>query len=69
MCSGYEGEVALVRNRFKCALSPLGNLSLNVFTFKAPITTAADDLHKYFFHCFSEKIWLDVSSESSARFT
>ena len=34
---------------------------------KAPITTAADDLHKYFFHCFSEKIRLDVSSESSPR--
>ena len=29
-----------------------------------PITTAADDIHK---HCFSEKIRLDVSSESSAR--
>ena len=35
-------------------------------TLKAPITTAADDIHKYFFHCFSEKIRLDVSSESSA---
>ena len=32
-----------------------------------PITTAADDIHKYFFHCFSEKIRLDVSSKSSAR--
>ena len=28
-----------------------------------PITTTADDIHKY----FSEKIRLDVSSESSAR--
>ena len=36
-------------------------------TIKAPITTAADDSHKYFFHCFSEKIKLDVSSESSVR--
>ena len=36
-------------------------------TLKAPITTAADDIHKKFFHCFSEKIRLDVSSESSAR--
>ena len=36
-------------------------------TLKAPITTAADDIQKYFFHCFSEKIRLDVSSESSAR--
>ena len=29
--------------------------------------TAADDIHKYFFLCFSVKIRLDVSSESSAR--
>ena len=36
-------------------------------TLKTPITTAADDIHKYFFHCFSEKIRLDVSGESSAR--
>ena len=28
--------------------------------------TEADDIHKYLFHCFSEKIRLDVSSESSA---
>ena len=28
-------------------------------TLKAPITTAADDSRKYFFHCFSEKIRLD----------
>ena len=32
-----------------------------------PITTAADDIRKYFFIVFSEKIRLDVSSESSAR--
>ena len=31
-----------------------------------PITTAADDIHKYLFIGFSEKIRLDVSSESSA---
>ena len=42
-------------------------------TLKAPITTAADDIHnyffihKYFFIFFSDKIRLDVSSESSAR--
>ena len=38
-------------------------------TLKAPITTAADDIQKYFFFIvfFSEKIRLDVSSESSAR--
>ena len=33
-------------------------------TLKAPITTAADDIHKYFFIGFLEKITLDVSSES-----
>ena len=31
-----------------------------------PIKTAADHIHKYFFHCFSEKVRHDVSSESSA---
>ena len=36
-------------------------------TLKAPITTAADYTHKYFFIVFSEKIRVDVSSESSAR--
>ena len=36
-------------------------------TLKAPITTAADDIHKYFFIFFPEKIRLDVSSESSAK--
>ena len=35
--------------------------------FKAPVTTAADDIHKYFFHCFSEKIRLEISCESTAR--
>ena len=29
--------------------------------------TAADYIHIYIFHCFSEKIRFDVSSESSAR--
>ena len=38
-----------------------------VLTLKAPITTTADDIHKYFFIFFSEKIRRDVSSESSAR--
>ena len=36
-------------------------------TLKVPITTAADDIHKYFFIVFLEKIRLDVSSESMAR--
>ena len=34
---------------------------------KAPVTTAADDIHKYFFSFFSEKMRLDISCESSAR--
>ena len=34
--------------------------------FKAPITTAADDILECFFHCLPEKIRLDVSCESSA---
>ena len=38
----------------------------HALTLKAPIRTAADDIH-IFFHSFSEKIRLDVSSESSAR--
>ena len=33
-----------------------------LLTLKAPITNAADDIHKY---CFSEKIRLDISCESS----
>ena len=32
-----------------------------------PITTAAEDIHKYFFIVFQRKIRLDVYSESSAR--
>ena len=42
---------------------------MNVYklTLKAPITTAADDIHEYFFYCFSEKIRLDLASESCAR--
>ena len=39
----------------------------NILTLTALITTAADDIHKYFFIFFSEKIRLNVSSESSAR--
>ena len=38
-----------------------------ILTLKAQITTAADDIHKYVFIVFLEKIRLDVSSESSAR--
>ena len=42
-------------------------LSQKLFTLKEPIMTAAADIHKYFFYCFSGKIRLDISSESSAR--
>ena len=38
----------------------------NPLTLKAPITTAADDIHIYFFFFFSEDIRLDVSSKPSA---
>ena len=38
-----------------------------ILTLKAPITTAADDILSVLFHCISEKIRLDISSESSAR--
>ena len=44
------------------SLSPDGQLSRRLrrkslvsVTLKAPIMTAADDIHKYFFHCLSEK--------------
>ena len=40
---------------------------LEGLTLKAPIATAADDIHKYFSLFFLEKITLVVSSESSAR--
>ena len=40
--------------------------SLGILILKAPITTAADDIH-IFFIVFSGKKRLDVSSESSAR--
>ena len=33
-------------------------------TLKAPIKTAADDIHIFFFHFYSKKIRLDVSSEA-----
>ena len=56
-----EGSTS--RQWVKSQLSyPLGH----ILTLKALITTAADDIHKYF-HCFSEKIRFDVSCESSAR--
>ena len=41
--------------------------TLFTLTLKAPITTAADDSLEYFSIVFSERIRLDISSESSAR--
>ena len=40
-----------------------------MLTLKAPITTAAKDIHKYFFFVFLEKIKLDNSCESSSHET
>ena len=40
------------------AISPLR--SHVYLTLKAPITTAADDVHKYFVFVFTEKIRLDI---------
>ena len=55
----------------RCTISQLHQLLVianQLFTLKAPNTTAADDIHKYFFFfSFLEKITRDVSSESSAR--
>ena len=48
-------------------ISDICNVTCFTLTLKAPITTAADRTHKYFFHCFSVKIRLDVSSESSRQ--
>ena len=44
------------------------NVGCSLLTLEAPITTAADDIHKYF-SLFLEKIRLDVSSEFSAEFS
>ena len=38
---------------------------IHILTLEAPITTAADDSLE-FFHCFTEKIRLDISREFSA---
>ena len=43
------------------------SITLHILTLKAQITTAAEDIHKYFFIVFAEKIRLDVSREYSAR--
>ena len=41
--------------------------SLFTLTLKAPIMTTADDIYKKLFHCFPEKIRLDILCESSAE--
>ena len=46
---------------------PFTLVLFGMLTLKGPIRTAADNIHKYFLHCFSEKIILDISCESSAR--
>ena len=38
-----------------------------LLTLRAPVTAAADDIHKYFFIVLQKKIRLDISSESYAR--
>ena len=38
-----------------------------ILTLRAPITTAADDIHKFYFIAFQRKLNLMFSSESSAR--
>ena len=39
----------------------------SLLTLKAPTTTAADGIYKYFFNVFLEKIRLDVSSSLLGR--
>ena len=46
---------------------PAGAHRRITLTLKVPITTAADNIYKYFFIFFSEKIRFDISCESSAR--
>ena len=67
MLAAYANVLRNYCNEFH--LRPISEPSglSDILTLKAPITTAADDIHKYFFYCFSEKIGLDVSCESSAR--
>ena len=59
-----ENLLYILKRKIEAYRSTLSTLDL---TLKVPITTAADDIHEYFFSVFLEKIRLDVSSESSAR--
>ena len=38
-----------------------------ILTFQVPITTAADDILKYFFYDFAEKRRLEISWESARQ--
>ena len=60
-----SNEAVLTRGQ-NHMLSSQTDKIIQTLTLKELITTAADDIHKYFFHCFTEKIRLDVSSEASA---
>ena len=66
-------ESLLLKRTSSVKLSPVKtwqkkkkDIVLMGFNLKSPITTAADDIHKYFLMVFRE-IRLAVSSESSAR--
>ena len=63
---GYCPRIDDKRDRVSI-LANMSVFSIIFLTLKVPITTAADDIHKYFFIVFQRKIRLDVSSESSAR--
>ena len=52
----------IAANRPYAHSMPWKHINNTYLTLKAPITTEADDIHKYYFYCFSEKIRLDVSS-------
>ena len=56
---------ALLHCKPNCSIGR--TITIIILILRVPIRTAADDIHKYFFHCFLKKIRLDVSSESSAR--
>ena len=53
----------IIMFEFQC----LSNTLFILLTLKAPITTAADNIHKSFFNVLQRKQRLDISCESSAR--
>ena len=64
----HQVSVLIIKLNTQRENSGTVNLNLQTLTLKAPISTAADDIHNYIFHCFFfKKIMLDFSSESSAR--